>query len=79
MKVDQRQKIVTKLLSKPGRAAAINAMCCMCIYDAEAMGCGSWRKQVEDCTSTNCPLYKFRPCTTGGKDKDEEEVEENGS
>lgn len=79
MKVDQKQKIITKMLSKPGRAAAINAMCCMCIYDPDAMGCGSWRKQVEDCSSTDCPLYKFRPCTTNGKSDDDEEITEDGA
>ena len=72
-KVDLKEKIMTKLRSKSGRAAAVNAMCCYCIYDPDALGCGSWRKQVEECTSTTCPLFKYRPCTTGGKDKDEEE------
>ena len=75
-KEDQKEKLLAKLQSKPGRAAAINAMCCMCIYDPISVGCGSWRKQVEDCTSTNCPLYKFRPCTTGSKQEDEIEQEE---
>jgi len=71
-KDDQKDKLIAKMLKKPGRAAAINAMCCMCIYDPISVGCGSWRKQVEDCTSKTCPLYKFRPCTTGGKHEDEE-------
>jgi len=73
MKTDQKEKVMNKLRSKTGRAAAINAMCCECIYDPEALGCGSWRKQVEDCTSNNCPLYKFRPCTINGKADDEQE------
>ena len=70
-KEDQKTRIINKLLSKPGRAAAINAMCCMCIYDPDALGCGSWRKQVEDCTATTCPLYKYRPCTTGSNKEEE--------
>jgi len=70
-KEDQKDKLIAKMLKKPGRSSAINAMCCMCIYDPISTGCGSWRKQVEDCTSKNCPLYKFRPCTTGGKSDDE--------
>jgi len=69
---NKRDLLVAKLMKKPGRAAAIHAMCVSCIYDPDALGCGSWRKQVEDCTSTECPLYKFRPVTTGNKDEDEE-------
>lgn len=71
--IDKKMALVKKLKSKKGRAAAVNAMCCECIYDPEALGCGSWRKQVEDCTSLNCPLYPYRPVTTGGKD-DEDEI-----
>jgi hypothetical protein len=69
-KEDLKQKILTKFANKAGRAAAINGMCCSCIYDPDAIGAGSWRKQVEECTSHNCPLYKYRPCTTGGKSDD---------
>lgn len=39
--------------------AAINAMCRQCIYDPN--GSGTWRQQVEACTSPNCPLYPVRP------------------
>lgn len=67
---DRKQELIEKLMSKPGRAGAINAMCAMCIYDPDALGCGSWRKQVEDCTSTTCPLYAYRPRTTGSKNDD---------
>ena len=38
---------------------AINNKCKDCIYDPLAGG--SWLKQVELCTSTNCPLYDVRP------------------
>lgn len=75
MKEDHKEQLVAKLLSKPGRAGAINAMCCMCIYDPVVTGNGSWRKQVEDCTSKTCPLYKYRPCTTSGKSDDDNEEE----
>ena len=71
-KIDKRQQLIDKMLKKPGRAAAINAKCVECIYDPDALGCGSWRKQVEDCTSYDCPLYNYRPVTTGNKDEDEE-------
>jgi len=79
MKEDQKQKLVAKLKSKSGRAAAINAMCCECIYDPDALGCGSWRKQVEDCTSPKCPLYNYRPCTINGNNTDEGGEEEDAT
>jgi len=34
---------------------AIDKMCKECN--------GSWRRQVEDCTRIQCPLYKHRPTT----------------
>jgi len=83
--IDKKALLVAKLMNKRGRAAAVNAKCCECIYDPEVMGCGSWRKQVEDCTSFTCPLYDYRPLTTGGKDDEDEiiitteGVNENGS
>lgn len=61
MKVDQKEKLMKKLRSKTGRAAAINAMCSECIYDPDALGCGSWRSQVAMCTYRDCPLYEYRP------------------
>jgi len=76
MKEEHKVQLVAKLLSKSGRAAAINAMCCTCIYDPVVAGHGSWRKQVEDCTSRTCPLYKYRPCTSGGKDEMDENNEQ---
>ena len=39
--------------------AAVNAKCKECIYDSKSEG--TWRKQVEECTSRLCPLYKERP------------------
>lgn len=40
--------------------AAVNAKCRSCIYDPGS-GNGTWREQVEACTSSNCPLHPFRP------------------
>lgn len=40
--------------------AAVNAKCRSCIYDPGS-GNGTWREQVEACTSSNCPLHAFRP------------------
>lgn len=39
---------------------AINDKCKECIYDPYG-GNGTWRKQVEDCTSRTCPLWPVRP------------------
>jgi len=40
---------------------AINDKCKSCIYDPLAGG--TWRKQVEECTVTLCPLHPVRPKT----------------
>jgi len=41
---------------------AINLMCKDCIYDSHESG--AWRQQTDDCPSTGCPLWNFRPRTT---------------
>lgn len=38
---------------------AINRKCRECIYDQN--DAGTWRKQVENCTSYQCGLYDHRP------------------
>lgn len=40
---------------------AIEAKCKDCIYDP--LVSGSWRKQVEECNSWDCPLWDVRPVT----------------
>ena len=65
MTEESKNTVLEKLKQKKGRAAAINAMCLVCIYDPYENG--SWRKQVEACTSHDCPLYEYRPVTTGAK------------
>ena len=55
----QRTKILERLLKKRGFKAKIHAFCCHCIYDPYQEG--TWRKQVEKCTSKHCPLYSVRP------------------
>ena len=55
----QRTKILERLLKKRGFKAKIQAFCCHCIYDPYQEG--TWRKQVEKCTSKHCPLYSVRP------------------
>ena len=46
--------------------SAINSMCKDCIYDPYDKG--TWRQQVEACTSYNCPLYDVRPVPIVVKD-----------
>lgn len=40
---------------------AINQKCRECIYDDSPGSGGTWRQQVEACTSQSCPLYAVRP------------------
>ncbi len=49
----------------PKLRARINAMCKDCIYDPHG-GTGTWRQQVEACTSPACPLYPVRPISDSG-------------
>jgi len=59
--------------------AAINAKCKECIYDPIA-GRGTWRQQVEACTSRACPLFSVRPTSSGSKDDSEaDSPPENGT
>lgn len=55
------------MTAKPSKSwrKAINEKCKDCIYDPLAGG--TWRKQVEDCTMTDCPLFDFRPKTQGAR------------
>jgi len=46
---------------------AVNAKCKDCIYDPLAGG--TWRKQVEECPCTSCPLYPVRPRITPNRPK----------
>lgn len=51
-----------RMASLPGRVslrAAINAKCRECLFDPFQPG--TWRAQVEACTSPRCPLYRVRP------------------
>ena len=59
-------------IKRPSMRGAINAMCKTCIYDPKAAGCGTWRQQVEACTSPNCPLFPLRPTSKGEKGIDQQ-------
>lgn len=41
--------------------SCVENYCKWCIYDPVVEG--SWRKQVEQCGATDCPLYEVRPKT----------------
>ncbi len=65
---DLRKITIDKLLKgNPSPRKRIAAMCCSCIYDPEAIGSGTWRNQVSECTSAQCPLYPVRPLPTTAK------------
>lgn len=51
--------------NKPKLRDKIDAKCRSCIYDPYAEG--TWRKQIENCTSQRCPLFPVRPTSTGGQ------------
>jgi len=76
MKEDLKIKLDKQWGSRTGRAAAITRMCIQCIYDPEAQGSGSWRKQVTDCASKTCALYEFRP--TSRVEIDNIDVDDDG-
>lgn len=56
---DRKSEIIHRLASKPGKRGKIDAKCCECIYGPAQVG--TWRLQVEKCTSRACPLYSVRP------------------
>jgi hypothetical protein len=54
------------MIKRPSMRKAINDKCKECIYDVVS-GPGTWRQQVEACTSRSCPLYAVRPISSGEK------------
>jgi len=46
---------------------AIDMKCKDCIYDPLSGG-GTWREQIEACTSGTCPLYDIRPLSSKKED-----------
>lgn len=45
------------------RKKAIEEKCKECIYDPQS-GNGTWRQQVGNCSTNNCPLFNVRPTPT---------------
>lgn len=62
MERDIQQETVDRLVKKGGLRARIDAKCCECLYDTQSGG--TWRKQVENCTSETCPLFAVRTKST---------------
>ncbi len=52
---------------KKGRKWAIDNKCKDCIYDPLDRGAGTWRQQVEACTSVDCTLHPYRPLSESKK------------
>ena len=61
-----RDRIVERECKKAGFKAKIRAFCCHCIYDPYSDG--TWLKQVENCTSSHCPLFTVRPVPASKKE-----------
>ena len=61
-------KTIEKLSSKAGLRGKIDAKCCECIYDPYQKG--SWRYQVEKCTSLTCPIFPVRAMTSKSKKRE---------
>ena len=62
---DYQQKLIDKLVSKPGLRGKIDAKCIECIYDTYQRG--TWRSQVAECTSPSCSLFEVRASTTNNE------------
>jgi hypothetical protein len=61
-----RDKVIERECKKSGFKAKIRAFCCHCIYDPYSDG--TWLKQVENCTSSHCPLFTVRPVPSSNKE-----------
>jgi hypothetical protein len=59
-------------MSRLSLREAINAKCKECIYDPKAEA-GTWRQQVEACTSKTCPLFEVRPTSIKSEPTDPSE------
>jgi hypothetical protein len=59
-----RDRVVERECKKSRFKAKIRAFCCHCIYDPYSDG--TWLKQVENCTSSHCPLFTVRPVLITG-------------
>ena len=63
---NQVKELIAKQAGKAGMRGKINAKCIECIYDPHS-GVGSWKQQIEACTSPNCPLYSVRAKSEAAK------------
>lgn len=66
----KRLALIQKQAGKPGYKGKVAAKCIECLVDLCQPG--SWRQQVENCSSPTCPLYEVRPTTLGNKNDHED-------
>lgn len=59
--LDKKYNKPAAMMKPKTRRLAIHSFCHECLYDPAVSG--GWRRQVEECTSPNCPIYNFRPMT----------------
>lgn len=64
MNDDKVKELIDKQASKAGFRGKINAKCIECIYDPYSQG-GTWKQQIEACSSPSCPLYSVRAKSEG--------------
>ena len=60
---NKKQKVIDRLVKKGGLRALVDAKNCDCTYDE--LDTGTWRKQVEDYPSVECPLFSVRAMSGG--------------
>jgi len=62
-----KKELVKTNASKPGLRGKVDAACIRCRYDSRQKG--TWRKQVEGCIISCCPLYTVRTKANSRKSK----------
>jgi hypothetical protein len=64
-----REQATRRRIDRVSLRTAIDAMCRSCIYDPGGAN-GTWREQVQGCSSGNCPLHPVRPITVKAQKRD---------
>ena len=62
-KATYKDKLIAKLVAKPGLRSKVDANCIDCIYDPAEKG--NWRQQVADCSCFMCPMHTVRAKSKG--------------
>ena len=66
---DHREHLIQKFMVENTYKSNVYGKCVECLYDPEDIG--TWRMQIEACTSHGCPLFSKRPTTIKGGIQDE--------